>query len=503
MRTALVLLVVTVLAHGGTWTRPTWAGSEAMRVLIAHEMVESGDLVVPRLGGETIFTKPPAHYWVLAAAERLFGLSPVAARTPSVLAIWWCACVAFGVLARRTDRRAAWLGAGGVAAAPSMLWHGAFAEIDPVFAATSAIAVVALLDGAAARSIPRLVFAGLAGAIALLTKGPPLLMFLAVPFAVAVRMAPRQVLVAFVPAVIVPVAAWLAALLAVLHDGASSTHAAAVAATETVGRIALFDRDSLLDLPVHALRSLAATLPFTPWLIAALRDRDPSPWSRIERACAWGLLGAVIVLAFVPLRPARYLLPGVPLVAIATARRAAAWTRGGTLPRWSESTLRVVAVVAALGAAALPFLPIGDPQPSLCGVVACGALAVAARTRLMVLVVAFAAPAILLLTVVRDRETARSDGLRDEYRIAELMRDELRARGVERFEIWGHPGEKFALALDPGAIWRDRLERDVAADWVIARWRDGQPTDLDPAAWIERVRIRGHERSFVLAERRR
>lgn len=504
MRTALVLLVVTLLAHGGPWLRSTWAGSEAMRVLIAHEMTVSGDLVVPRLGGETIFTKPPAHYWAMSAVEQVFGLHPVVARIPSLLAIWWCACVAFGVLARRADRRTAYLGALAILCAPSMLWHGAFAEIDPMFAGASAVAILALLDGAAAGSAKQLVFAGLAGALALLTKGPPLVMFLAVPFVVALRMSPRLVAAAFLPALLAPCAAYVLVLLGVLSDGGSTTQAAAVAASESVGRIALFDQDSLLDLPMHVLRSLGASLPFTPWLLGVLRDRDPSPLARIERACAWGFLGAVLVLVVVPLRPSRYLLPGVPLIAFATARRIAAWSReSSALPRAIAFAVRGVVVVAALAAALLPFLPYPFPGRSLPGAVALGVVALAVRTRAGAFALILLLPVIGLATVARDRESYRNLGVRDEARLAAMMRAELDARGIERFEIWGHPGEMFAFALDPRANWRDRLAREVTTDWLVARWLDGQASDLDPSQWIERVRLRGRERSFVLAERRR
>ena len=49
-------------------------------------MAESGDWLVPRYQGEPFFDKPALAYWAMAAAFRLLGPEPAAARLVSVLA---------------------------------------------------------------------------------------------------------------------------------------------------------------------------------------------------------------------------------------------------------------------------------------------------------------------------------------------------------------------------------------------------------------------------------
>jgi 4-amino-4-deoxy-L-arabinose transferase-like glycosyltransferase len=61
-------------------------GSDARYVEAAREMLESRDFVIPHLAHVPYFEKPILTYWLAAAAQALFGTSPLAARLPSILA---------------------------------------------------------------------------------------------------------------------------------------------------------------------------------------------------------------------------------------------------------------------------------------------------------------------------------------------------------------------------------------------------------------------------------
>jgi len=77
---------------------------------IPREMLATGDFVVPRLNGLPYFEKPPLLYWADAAAFRLLGTTPWAARLPTRLAgLGTVALVvlAAGAGARRRDGLAA------------------------------------------------------------------------------------------------------------------------------------------------------------------------------------------------------------------------------------------------------------------------------------------------------------------------------------------------------------------------------------------------------------
>jgi 4-amino-4-deoxy-L-arabinose transferase-like glycosyltransferase len=103
----LVLLAV-------VWIDPTGSSlaepDETRYAEIPREMLAAGDLVVPRLNGLPYFEKPPLLYWANAAALRVFGENPWAARLPTRLAGTGTALLVFAAA------RGAGLAAGSAAA---------------------------------------------------------------------------------------------------------------------------------------------------------------------------------------------------------------------------------------------------------------------------------------------------------------------------------------------------------------------------------------------------
>ena len=110
MRRAVLFLLLALVAYAPFLAYPSWRGTEALRVQVAQEMVETGDFVVPRLWGEPIFTKPPLYYWTLATSFRLFGVGMASARLPSVLAFALLAWLACRMLTKWYDERTGLLG---------------------------------------------------------------------------------------------------------------------------------------------------------------------------------------------------------------------------------------------------------------------------------------------------------------------------------------------------------------------------------------------------------
>src|SRR5436190_8782495 len=63
-------------------------GEEGRRILPAVTMVETGNYLVPQVGSEPYYRKPPLVNWVVAASFKLTGLhNEWTARLPSALAI--------------------------------------------------------------------------------------------------------------------------------------------------------------------------------------------------------------------------------------------------------------------------------------------------------------------------------------------------------------------------------------------------------------------------------
>ena len=74
---------------------------EGRNAEIAREMAVDGDLLVPHLAGMPYLDKPPGLYWAAAAAIRVTGNEPWAARLPAVLA----AALTLALLTRSAQRR--------------------------------------------------------------------------------------------------------------------------------------------------------------------------------------------------------------------------------------------------------------------------------------------------------------------------------------------------------------------------------------------------------------
>src|SRR6202171_1941211 len=75
-------------------------GEEGRRILPAVAMLESGNYIVPQVGSEPYFRKPPLINWLIAASFKIFGVrNEWTARLPSVLSVLAVA-IAFVTVAR-------------------------------------------------------------------------------------------------------------------------------------------------------------------------------------------------------------------------------------------------------------------------------------------------------------------------------------------------------------------------------------------------------------------
>ncbi len=85
----LALLVLFVLAAYFTrLTELSIRGEESRRGLVAREMLETGDWIIPRTQGVPLFSRPPFQNWLIASLAAIRGdVDAVAIRLPSVCAL--------------------------------------------------------------------------------------------------------------------------------------------------------------------------------------------------------------------------------------------------------------------------------------------------------------------------------------------------------------------------------------------------------------------------------
>src|SRR5229473_8550456 len=63
-------------------------GEEGRRILPAISMLETGNYLVPQVGGEAYFRKPPLINWLVAASFKIFGArNEWTARLPSAISV--------------------------------------------------------------------------------------------------------------------------------------------------------------------------------------------------------------------------------------------------------------------------------------------------------------------------------------------------------------------------------------------------------------------------------
>jgi 4-amino-4-deoxy-L-arabinose transferase-like glycosyltransferase len=102
---AVVLLIAATLFRLGL---VELRGEEPRRAVIALEMLNSGEYIVPHMSGHTYFNKPPLFNWAVATSLYLFGGTEAwMVRLPSLVAFWLTGLFTFLATYRFVDRPAA------------------------------------------------------------------------------------------------------------------------------------------------------------------------------------------------------------------------------------------------------------------------------------------------------------------------------------------------------------------------------------------------------------
>jgi 4-amino-4-deoxy-L-arabinose transferase-like glycosyltransferase len=325
MRRALLVAFVAALALWDLGGRSLHVHDTARWGLLAREMVQGGEWLVPHRYGELYVNKPPLYLWAVAAPSALRGeVTPFLVRLPSALGLiaLVLATAAWGRLRLGSVRR------GQVAAlltlaTPAVFWLGREGRLDMMGSALAVLAAWQLdlaASGQGRRRTPWV--AGLLLGLALLTKGPPLLLVPLLAWLLPPpggRLVPRMraarpwivfpvmlgvALAWFVPAVLS--AGWAAYGYPLLVGQAADrlagesthTHGALYYLGDVAGEMGPFG-------VAYLLLGLAALLP-------RLRARQGA-----AGPLALGFALGLLLFSLVPTKQMRYLIPLVPLGAMA------------------------------------------------------------------------------------------------------------------------------------------------------------------------------------------
>src|SRR2546428_7994518 len=155
-------------------------GEEGRRILPAVRMLETGNYIVPQIGSNPYFRKPPLVNWLVAASFKVFRVrNEWTARLPSALAVLAVA-IAFVTVARAS------LGARGSIIA-ALIWmtnigmieKGLLIEIEALYVSLCGLAIILWLSFCVQKKSPWLIWisASIFLGLGLLAKGPTHLIF--------------------------------------------------------------------------------------------------------------------------------------------------------------------------------------------------------------------------------------------------------------------------------------------------------------------------------------
>jgi 4-amino-4-deoxy-L-arabinose transferase-like glycosyltransferase len=495
-----------VFIGAGLGLRDPWPADEPRFVLIAQDMLRSGDWLVPRVGGDLYADKPPVFFWLLAISMGLTGSIRAGFLLPSLLAGLGTLVLVYDLLRRLHGREAAFAGALLLLATWQFTWQARQAQIDATLCFLTTLGLYGLLRHLCAGPARVWFFVGCAAAgLGVITKGVgflPILVLL--PWAWLVRrgwaspvarlgrdawLAPLALLGA--------IALWFVPM--VLHtsaDPALVPYRDEILLQQTVTRYsnAWHHHEPFWYFLVQVIPALwLVAIALLPWLWPRWRQ------ALRERRLVTGVLLAwvVIVLLFFSASSGKrgvYILPALPAFVMAAAPWLPELLRARGPRRVFFGLALTVALVAGVGAlwfafdaegrarlldhyAIDPRLPLG--LAGLLGLAACVALRVRAgfAAWLAVLGVVLVTAGLLVYP--------RLDAVRSGRAFTERV--ERAAAGIGELGIVGFR-EQYLLQL-----------RRPSVNFGHARWREREQETADAAAWL----VAAPGRALLLDEKAR
>jgi 4-amino-4-deoxy-L-arabinose transferase-like glycosyltransferase len=356
----LVWAVIYLPALGSTAIK----GEEGRRILPAVRMLETGDYIVPQVGGNPYYRKPPLVNWLVAASFKFFGVrNEWTARLPSALCVLSVA-IAFVVVGGAS------LGARGSFMA-AMIWltnigiieKGRLIEIEALYVSLSGLAIIFWLSFFLEKKSPWLtwlpasVFLGLG----LLAKGPTLLIFFyGIVLAVVAYSKEWRLLVhpAHFAGLFIMIAIGAAWAIPFVH---ATTLQVAIEkwSGQYTGRVRSIDfkfSDWIQNVPRGLIYFFPWVLLFPFTCFAKLREQSEQ---RLARALFWGTAVPFLAVNLVPGGLARYSMPAIV---------PASWLLGTICaenalqrPRWIKDERIWTSIIAAFVGLGLVIGALGYP----------------------------------------------------------------------------------------------------------------------------------------------
>jgi len=119
-----------LMMGAGLGLRDPWPADEPRFVLVAQDMLRSGDWLIPRVGGDLYADKPPLFFWMVAASLAVTGSVRLGFLIPSLLCGIGTLLLVYDLLRRLRGREAAFAGALVLLVTFQFVWQARQAQID-------------------------------------------------------------------------------------------------------------------------------------------------------------------------------------------------------------------------------------------------------------------------------------------------------------------------------------------------------------------------------------
>ena len=184
------LFAIALLVLGaGYGLRDPWPADEPRFVLVARQMLESGQWLFPHRGHELYPDKPPVFFWMLAACRQLIGSWRWSFLLPSLLSGLGTLWLSYDLGRRLWNHRAGWWAAIAILSSLQFLYQFKRAQIDPTLVLFTTLAFYGLLRHLLTGPHWRWFWAGcFAAGVGVILKGVGFLpLFALLPFALMRR----------------------------------------------------------------------------------------------------------------------------------------------------------------------------------------------------------------------------------------------------------------------------------------------------------------------------
>lgn len=140
-----ILLLALVVIGAGLGLRDPWPADEPRFALVAKQMLESGNWLIPQRGIEFYSDKPPVLFWIQAALLWLTGSLRIAFLLPSLLAALGTLALVFDLARRLYSRRAAAMATLGLLFTLQFTVQAKSAQIDGLLVFWTTLSIYGLL----------------------------------------------------------------------------------------------------------------------------------------------------------------------------------------------------------------------------------------------------------------------------------------------------------------------------------------------------------------------